>query len=301
MKDKAQACVLASFAGDALALGAHWIYDTGRIARDFGRMDTYRDPAGDSYHPTKKQGEFTHYGDQALVLLESLAASRGFDAQDFSRRWQKLFDGYAGYRDQATRATLENLSQGKPFREAGSSSNDLSAAVRIAPLVYTLRGDEDALVKAARVQASLTHTDALTVDAAEFLARATLRVLGAASPVSAMQEVIRDRFAGTEVEHAVHRGLDSCSQESIAAVKAFGQDCHSPHALPAVVHLVCAHEGDLRGALITNVMAGGDSAARGMAVGMVLGAHLGMHAIPGEWIQGLKRRQLIEALLERIG
>ncbi len=194
MKDKAQACVLASFAGDALALGAHWIYDTGRIARDFGRMDTYRDPAGDSYHPTKKQGEFTHYGDQALVLLESLAASRGFDAQDFSARWQRLFDGYAGYRDQATRATLENLSQGKPFREAGSNSNDLSAAVRIAPLVYARRWDEEALVKAARVQASLTHTDALTVDAAEFLARATLRVLGGAHPAAAAQEVIRGYF-----------------------------------------------------------------------------------------------------------
>jgi ADP-ribosylglycohydrolase len=103
------------------------------------------------------------------------------------------------------------------------------------------------------------------------------------------------------VEHAVHRGLESCSQESITAVKAFGQDCHSPHALPAVIHLVCAHEGDLREALVTNVMAGGDSAARGMAVGMVLGAHLGMHAVPGEWIQGLKRRRQIEALLEKIG
>ncbi|HOS98586.1 MAG TPA: ADP-ribosylglycohydrolase family protein [Deltaproteobacteria bacterium] len=301
MKDKAQACVLASFAGDALALGAHWIYDTDRIARDIGRMETYRDPAGDSYHPTKKKGEFTHYGDQALVLLESLAASRRFDAEDFSRRWQRLFDGYAGYRDQATRATLENLSQGKPFREAGSSSNDLSAAVRIAPLVYALRGDEEALVKAARVQASLTHTDGLTLDAAEFLARVALRVLGGAPPPAAVQEVLRDHFTGTAVEHAVHRGLDSCTQDSITAIKAFGQDCHSPHALPAVIHLVCSHEDDLRDALVTNVMAGGDSAARGMAVGMVLGAHLGMRAVPGEWMQGLKRRQQIEALLERIG
>ena len=33
MKDKASAMVLASFAADALALGAHWIYDTSAIDR----------------------------------------------------------------------------------------------------------------------------------------------------------------------------------------------------------------------------------------------------------------------------
>jgi hypothetical protein len=33
MKEKAKAMVLASFVGDSLALGAHWIYDAKRIAR----------------------------------------------------------------------------------------------------------------------------------------------------------------------------------------------------------------------------------------------------------------------------
>ena len=48
------------------------------------------------------------------------------------------------------------------------------------------------------------------------------------------------------------------------------------------------------------MMAGGDSAARGMAVGMVLGAHLGVEAIPQEWIEGLKKREEIEELLYKI-
>ncbi|HVN71040.1 MAG TPA: ADP-ribosylglycohydrolase family protein [Desulfomonilia bacterium] len=56
----------------------------------------------------------------------------------------------------------------------------------------------------------------------------------------------------------------------------------------------------MREALIQNVMAGGDSAARGMAVGMVLGAHLGVEAIPQEWIEGLKKREEIEELLYKI-
>jgi len=86
MKDKAMAMVLASFAADSLALGAHWIYSTGKITKDFGRIEQFLNPDPDSYHATKKKGEFTHYGDQALVLLESLAARSGFDPEDFSRR-----------------------------------------------------------------------------------------------------------------------------------------------------------------------------------------------------------------------
>jgi hypothetical protein len=34
--------VLASFAADSLALGVHWNYDTDKIKKNFGRVDTLR-------------------------------------------------------------------------------------------------------------------------------------------------------------------------------------------------------------------------------------------------------------------
>lgn len=301
MKDKAKAMVLASFAGDSLALGAHWIYSTDRIAREHGRIEGYLAPSTDSYHPTKGKGDFTHYGDQAFILLESVAMTGDFDPGDFSRRWQQLFTGYKGYYDQATKATLENLSLGVPSHNAGSASNDLSGAVRTAPLVYALRGDPQRLVSSVRTQTELTHRDPLTVDAAEFFALFAHRVLAGEAPAAAAKDVAAGRFAGTAVERAVDKGLASCARESVQAVKAFGQDCHTPDALPAVIHLICSHEDSLREALIQNVMAGGDSAARGMAVGMVLGAHLGMAAIPEEWVAGLRQGAAIARLLEKIG
>ncbi|HPI93904.1 MAG TPA: ADP-ribosylglycohydrolase family protein [Deltaproteobacteria bacterium] len=300
MKDKAKAMVLASFAGDSLALGAHWIYSTERIAREYGRIEGYLAPSTNSYHPTKGKGDFTHYGDQAFVLLESVARTGDFDPGDFSRRWQQLFTGYKGYYDQATKATLENLSLGVPFIEAGSTSDELSGAVRTAPLVYAMRGDVQGLVRSVRAQTLLTHRDALTVDAAEFFALLAHRVLAGANPAAAAREVAGGRFAGTAVARAVDKGLASCSQESIQAVKSFGQDCHTPDAFPAVIHLICSHEGSLREALIQNVMAGGDSAARGMALGMILGAHLGLDAIPEAWVTGLRQGAAIARLLEKI-
>jgi len=292
--------VLASFAADSLALAPHWIYSINKIARDFGRIENFLDPDPDSYHHTKKKGDFTHYGDQSFMLLESLAARGSFDPEDFTQRWQKLFTGYDGYYDQATKGTLENLSVGKTPMEAGSSSNDLSGAARIAPLIYCLREDEEKLVSAARTQTDMSHRDTYTVDASGFLARVTYRVLHGMKPVSAVEEVTRTYFKGSRIELWVGKGIESCTSESLQTIKTFGQDCYTPDAFPGVIHLICRYENDLKEALIENVMAGGDSAARGMAVGMVLGAHLGMGAIPEEWIKGLKKRQAIEKLLKKI-
>jgi ADP-ribosylglycohydrolase len=67
-----------------------------------------------------------------------------------------------------------------------------------------------------------------------------------------------------------------------------------------VVHLIAKYENNLDEALIQSVMAGGDSAARGMLVGMVLGAHLGPGSLPRKWLSELAKRTEIEALLDRI-
>jgi ADP-ribosylglycohydrolase len=44
-------------------------------------------------------------------------------------------------------------------------------------------------------------------------------------------------------------------------------------------------------------MDGGDSTSRGMAVGMLLGAHLGEPAIPTPWLAELERGEEIRGLL----
>ena len=150
MKDNRTAMVMASFLGDSLALGVHWIYDTARIQTEFGRVDSLLKPKPDSYHPTKEKGEFTHYGDQTLVLLESVAARNGFRLDDFAVRWGALFNRYRGYYDQATKSTLRNFELGRNPEDGGSSSHDLAGAARIAPLVFRYPDDPDSLAEAAR-------------------------------------------------------------------------------------------------------------------------------------------------------
>jgi ADP-ribosylglycohydrolase len=295
-----RAMVMASFAADSLALGVHWIYDTAKIKAKYGRVETFLKPDSTSYHPTKEQGEFTHYGDQTFVLLESLAAGKGFDPNDFASRWRVFNKDYEGYCDQASKATLENFAMGKSPQEAGSSSNDLAGAARIAPLVLCHQENMDMLVETARAQTRMTHNHPDVIDSAEFFARISWMALKGTPPVSAMEELSRQLFKDSPIYQWVLEGIDSIEMESVSVITDFGQSCHVNDAFTGVVHLIAKYEQNLEEALVQAVMSGGDSAARGMVVGMVLGAYLGEKSIPAQWISGLKRKKQILALLDKI-
>jgi ADP-ribosylglycohydrolase len=295
-----KAMTLASFAGDSLALGAHWVYDASELAEKFGRVEELRKPLPNSYHPNRQAGEFTHYGDQAFVLLESLAAKKTFDLDDFADRWKALFDGYDGYIDNATKNTLRRFKDGWGPLDAGSPSTDFSGATRIAPLILLYRHDPDALLAAAALQTKMTHNTPLVVEAARFLARSGAALLDGAD----IREAFTLAKAGTshaELASFVDLGLATAGKDTVNVIGAFGQSCHIDHAFPSVIHIAVTFEKDLKGALVASVMAGGDSAARNMALGLLLGARLGMSAIPPDWLSGLKRRERIEKLLAELG
>jgi len=298
--NKEKAMVIASFAADSLALGVHWIYDTESILRLFGRVESFLKPGKNSYHSTKEKGEFTHYGDQAFVLLESLVAEKRFDLSDFSARWRALFDNYEGYVDYATRVTLSKYDSGNTYQDPGSTSDDLAGAARIAPLVCAYRHDINKLVENAQAQTRMTHDNPSNLEAAEFFSRVTLRALEGARPTEAMYMISEEHFAGSPLSGWVREGIESKTQKSLSTIERFGQSCHIEEAFPSVIHLIAKYENDLREALIQSVMAGGDSAARGMIAGMVLGAYLGMESIPGQWIDELGKKDDILKLTEAL-
>ena len=301
MTAQATAMVLASLAADSLALGAHWIYDTDEIDRRIGRVEGMRQPLPDSYHRTKGSGEFTHYGDQALVLLESLARTGRFDLADFASAWQALFSGYAGYIDKATATTLENMHRQVPPDQCGSHSSDLGGAARIAPLLFFYQNDQPGLLAAVRQQTALTHNHPATLAGAEFLAKTGWAVLHGTDPREAMETALEEGVADIDLDIRIRGGLESGGKDTRTVIKKFGQMCGIAAALPGAIHLILTYTTDLKSALIENVMAGGDSAARGLAVGMILGAHLGAAAIPEEWLTGMVQYPRIRALLSTPG
>jgi ADP-ribosylglycohydrolase len=300
VKEKIKAMVLASFAADALSLGVHWIYNTRVIDKKYGRVEHFLKPAYPTYHPNKDKGEFTHYGDQTMVLLESVAECGGFKLPDFSVRWQKLFENYEGYIDAATKATLANIAAGKSALDCGSGSDDLAGAGRIAPLIYVYHTDPEALIESAKAQTAFTHNNPQVIECALFFSAVALKVLKGATPKAAILQVKEEQLFKAPIPKWTAKGLESVDQESRQAILNFGQMCETAAAFPGVIHLIAKYENDLRTALVENIMAGGDSAGRGLLVGLVLGAHLGIDAIPQNWLTEMKAYQQIADRLKKI-
>jgi ADP-ribosylglycohydrolase len=292
--------ILGSLIGDALALGPHWIYDQSIIRQKLGHSKTYHAPIA-AYHVGKTAGDLTHYGDQALVLLRSVSEDGSFDFERFSISWQRFWDDPAtkAYRDGATKATLAHLRAGG----AASGSDEVAGVTRIAPLFLLKWENDDALVSAARKQAAFTHGDETTVEATEFFTRVALALQKGEDMRTALEKSMnhhgRESLLRTWFDNAVE---SAASTESDAAeLHRHGLSCHTEDAFPGVCHLLLRYPRDPAKALIENVRAGGDSAARGMILGLVYGASIPVSTWPAEWLTDLRVRSEVDALIGKLG
>jgi ADP-ribosylglycohydrolase len=301
MLERAKAMVLASFVADSFALGSHWIYDTAKIEQQFNRITDLLPPHEGTYHPSKGLGDFTHYGDQAFHLLKHLVLQGGlFDIAEYRRDWHSFISEYHGYRDKASKETLKNLDAGRKPDTCGSKSTDLGGPARIAPLIYCYRDNLNQMVPAVKAQTVLTHTGPGVTDGASFLAESCHAILHGATPREAFEKVLDKPMASSELENRLRNCLEQTRLRTLDQVKLFGQTCSINSALPGAVYAVLKNEDSLEEALIETAMAGGDSAARGMAVGMILGAYLGRDKIPSRWLEKLTRYKQIVAALDEL-
>ncbi len=288
--------VWGSLVADALALGAHWEYDQEALLQKFGRVDHFLPPRPDSYHPKKAAGAQTHLGDQTLVLLDSVSAVGGFSLEDFSDRWLAMWSGYPDYVDHATKETLGRLGTGVGRSEEGSK--ELGGPARLSPLLASMAtAPLDAVVMAARAQTGLTHGSALAGDVAEFLVRVVAEVWTGAHPRAAVKSAESANYAELDLAEMTRKVAETNSMEAGAAASSLGLGCPIPSALPVVLMLLDRFADDFELALVENVMAGGDSAARGLVLGMILGAHHGVDSIPNAWREELIARDRVAAFL----
>ena len=107
MNDSKRGLLAGAMLGDALALGAHWIYDTDEIKKLFGDFDGFTDPIKNPYHKTKKIGDFTHYGDQLMMLVSSIQKEGSYNPTKYLTAWRESMKHYSGYMDHASKITLE--------------------------------------------------------------------------------------------------------------------------------------------------------------------------------------------------
>lgn len=207
---------------------------------------------------------------------------------------------YQGYKDHATKETLQNLTAGKDLDSSGSGSTDLGGPAIMAPLIYCYRDNLAAMLEAVKAFTSITHCGPGVIGGALFLARSCHAVLHGATPRQAFTEALTESTKSAELDLRLRQCLDRTTIDTRQQIKEFGQMCAIKAALPGAVYTVLQNEDNLEDALVATVMAGGDSAARGMVVGMVLGAYLGRGKIPSRWLEPLGEYQQIAAALDTL-
>ena len=251
----------AALVADSLALAPHWIYDPTEIFAKFGVLEGPLKPLPGSYHEAQPLGGQTHYGHQVVLLAETVAA--GWSIEAFREQQRAFWQTSNSYKDRATKAFLDG--------DEGVS-DDLAGASR-AVAVFDLP-DEAEAVRIASEQATLTHSSQVAKVAASLT-----RLAFALKRGEAIQTAIEREFPDSE---HLAKARQVVNLESIDALGKLGRDCSIGSALPSLLYLLL-RERSYKEALIENVTAGGDSAARGLLLGGLLAAQQGDNAVPPEW------------------
>jgi ADP-ribosylglycohydrolase len=283
LTNKQSGLLFGSYSADALSLGVHWIYDTNELAQKHGRLNEYKAPGADSYHPHKQAGDQGHVGDQSLCLLKFLVREKKWSPSGFMDDWLGIWPDYDDYIDGATKSTLANVQNRSDKTQGGSDSVEIAGPARIAPLVCHLANStEEEVVRASVEQTILTHRSPEAEESATFLAKAGYRLMRGASLLDTLNE--------TAPEWALKKANSVLSENAVDAIGKLGLACSISSALPSVLYLALKHEDDIETAFIENAMAGGDNCARGLVLGMLLGAANGMASIPNYWVENLRAR-----------
>jgi len=292
--NKLKGLIWGSLLADAYSLGGHWVYDQEELANSTLNLDALNDPLS-SYHPTKKAGDFTHYGDQTIWLLEYMKQSRVYDPFVYGKRWEKNMSIYNGYKDKASSDSLLNIKSGRSFLAAGSGSHDLSIVGRHAPIMFTLQG-MDEMLESVKFHNCLTHMSKETLDASKYIAEVTLAMIYNLDVIKTLEE--RAKFYGKGVEEEVKKAFEMKEKPSNEAIEALGNNCNVTGGLAATIYLLINYHNDFESLLKANLLAGGDSAARGMVAGMIVGARYGFEAIKPSWIESLNEYETLNRLID---
>ena len=270
--------ITGALVADAYALGAHWVYDETQLKNRPIDWETLNAPQA-MWHKGKEKGGCTHYGDHGKWLQEYVLASGHFNPSEYASFWIKKMENYQGYVDGSSRETLAIL-KNNPQTLCGASSHDLSIIGRIAPLLLVSKTKEEFLENT-QAFVSLTHNSTVVQKAAQFFASVLFDV--------ALGADIADTVKHTPVDPLLARAhgaaMSSKCQDSFNAIRTFGPACGVEGGFEGTIHILLSYD-DYKSAMIANAKAGGDNAARGMIIGMIMGA--AHKEIPQMWQNNVK-------------
>lgn len=190
---------------------------------------------------------------------------------------------------------IRTLEAGVSWREAGvATAMGNGSVVRMAPIGFLYQKDPQRLKEVAHASGTATHAHR-AADAAAIAAAYLIKLaLDGVHPNDFVREITA--FVGgisDEFDEALLKiGHVSEWTDEFAAINHIGSGWTAPDAIAMAIYCTMRHPDDFVSALRRAVNIPGDSDSVGSVVGGILGARLGIEAIPADWItriEGLDR------------
>jgi ADP-ribosylglycohydrolase len=265
--------------------------------------------AGEWPHPQFPFGQYSDDTQLARELLRSFLEAGGWQPSVYAGRLAELFrerrDVGAG---RGTRSAALRLLMGVPWNQSGTPAPYAGngAAMRAGPLGLLLP-DQEAMCRAAREQASITHLDPRCAAGAAAVSRAVaLAALRfpldppgflnqvancAGAEEASVGDAIRDlagwvTLAPTEAARHVHEsGLDPAHMDRWQGISAFV----TPSLLWSLYAFLRSPD-DYWETICTAIGVGGDTDTMAAIAGAISGARLGVAALPAGLLRRLNDR-----------
>ncbi|WP_226780652.1 ADP-ribosylglycohydrolase family protein [Oceaniglobus trochenteri] len=291
--ERRRAALMGALVGDAASLGAHWIYDVGRIAdlraahggsAAFLPVDPAHYDGGVGYfaHGARRLGMQTQYGATLALAMAAIQRDGGFDVGAYQADFAAYFGAggpFVGYIDRPTRGTLANIAAERTD-PSGIDDDQLPALATLPAVIVTGQNVEQAIC--------VTNDN----DVARAYGAVFAVALGAVLKGAPLAQALRDAapLAGEEGVEALIQALDTEEPDSTAYGEVTGRACHLPMAMPLAFHIL-ARASSFEEAINRNIDAGGDSAGRSIVIGALMGAAHGVATrtgVPLAWLLKLE-------------
>lgn len=311
-----------SWIGDALAMPAHWYYNTSNISRDYDTITEYRAPKnphpesilwrseyqvtgpkdnilhdqaehwgkpGVHYHQNLSAGENTLNLKLKALLCESIIEEKGYDPEAYAQRYIDFMLSPESHRDtyieEAHRGFFKNYSKDKPIDQCGIEDSHIGGLAPLIPIILFYHNDLELAQSKVCQHLKLTHKGVTAAKAGELyteILHYSIRGFGLENLL--FHHIGRNRYQALSFPY--HRWIQNHTDGEVVG-HLVSSACYIEDALPATIYLALRYEKNFKEGLIQNTHLGGDNCHRGALLGAILGAQNGCESIPENWVSQL--------------
>lgn len=246
-----------------------------------------------------------------IGVVESLIQSRGFDGEHMAQTFIKNYEAepWRGYGPGPPKV-FRMIKRGEPWDSAASKiyrggSFGNGSAMRVAPIGLLYSNNPAKLREIAYKSSSITHSHELGKEGAALQAYAVALALNTPSDEEIDREAFLlklQTFAQTQLykEKIANTKELLGEQDRARVVAVLGNGIEALNSVPTAIYCFLKQPKSYKDSVIYAISLGGDTDTIASMAGAILGAYLGIEAIPQEWRLKLENKAYIEDLAEKL-